>query len=453
MNGKGKAIIVGVACLLVAGALTTPAAAAGTKAPKVIQAQAVALPTLSETAVHEFGGSSAVEVTLSGVSKALKGLHVALNGEEAWGNDAIACSYGPAKAIPAGCAVDYTWDTTSGGEQTILVKAGGRTLAGKVTATAPAPDPVRVQFQLVYLYPAGTKPVAGRIEKMTIATQLVQLWFSGQMAGLSPRFATDASGRPSVVSVQAPLDSASLAAEKDYADVLIPTWRATGVIPVDSFPIIFVEGTQTFAGCGWLGGTGTGTGPDQHITIPMGNCEIYPTAARFPEGSSYLLAHEITHSLGGASDNAPHSDGAAHVTDDPRDVIFSDDVDVDRDWDHLTLDPGHDDYYLTGRTDLTNIETSPLLQVGAGVAESAAFAKSVTFAQAKHGWEIAGVQFQTWECRNYRINPAQRVSGWVAAAIKFPPAPPTATLTKAELRRIYKAFYRWACSGPGTTPR
>ncbi len=447
MNGKGKAIIVGVACLLVAGALTTPAAAAGTKAPKVIQAQAVVLPTLSETAVHEFGGSSAVEVTLSGVSKALKGLHVALNGEEAWGNDAIACSYGPAKAIPAGCAVDYTWDTTSGGEQTILVKAGGRTLAGKVTATAPAPDPVRVQFQLVYLYPAGTKPVAGRIEKMTITTQLVQLWFSGQMAGLSPRFATDASGRPSVVSVQAPLDSASLAAEEDYADVLIPTWRATGVIPVDSFPIIFVEGTQTKDGCGWSGRTG----PDQHITIPMGNCEIYPTAERFPYGSSYLLAHEITHSLGGASDNAPHSDGTAHVTDDPRDVIFN--GDVDRDWDHLTLDPGHDDYYLTGRTDLENIETSPLLQVGAGVAESAAFAKSLAFAQAKLDWKNTGVKFQTGQCRAYRINPAQTVSGWVAAPLG-PPSPPTAyTLTKAELRRVYKALFRWACSGPGTTPR
>ena len=98
----------------------------------------------------------------------------------------------------------------------------------------------------------------------------------------------------------------------------------------------------------------------------MPNCDIYPgtyPTAGFPYvGSSYLLAHEMTHALGAAHEPAPHADGTGHVTDDRRDIIYS--GPEGRDWDNLMLDPGHDDYYKTGRSDLVNIEFSPLLEGG-----------------------------------------------------------------------------------------
>jgi hypothetical protein len=234
---------------------------------------------------------------------------------------------------------------------------GGRVVTGRATVTV-APL-VRDRFQLVYLYPAGTDPVAGRVEGIREQAGVVDAWFAGQLGGLSPRFATDAAGAYSVVTVQSALDATAMAAESDIAGTLVTSWRADGTIPSGAVPVVYIEGRQSFmsfSACGWSSGGRYG-----YVTIPMANCDIYPVPGTgFPYGGSYLLAHEMTHALGAVSTGAPHADGSGHVSDDPRDLLFN--GSGGRDWSNLTLDPGHDDYYGTGRTDLANIEDSPLLE-------------------------------------------------------------------------------------------
>jgi hypothetical protein len=98
--------------------------------------------------------------------------------------------------------------------------------------------------------------------------------------------------------------------------------------------------------------TGNGCGSTlQHdgaattVGIWMPACAIYPSATTvsWPYGATYLVAHEMTHAFGAVPACAPHSDGTGHVNDDPRDVLYN--GASGRDWDHLMLDPGHDDYY------------------------------------------------------------------------------------------------------------
>jgi hypothetical protein len=45
------------------------------------------------------------------------------------------------------------------------------------------------------------------------------------------------------------------------------------------------------------------------------------------------------------------------VNDDNRDVVYG--GNSQRDWEHITLDPGRDDYYGHGRTDCMDIARSP----------------------------------------------------------------------------------------------
>ena len=95
-------------------------------------------------------------------------------------------------------------------------------------------------------------------------------------------------------------------------------------------------------------------GPEIRIRIDANNPEvsrrwnqkthIHPdTADVWPSGATYLLGHELTHNFGAVPACAPHSDGTGHVADDPRDVLYN--GPNPRDWAHLMLDPGHDDYY------------------------------------------------------------------------------------------------------------
>lgn len=228
------------------------------------------------------------------------------------------------------------------------------TTPSATTPVASSPSPA---FALVYLYPAGSQPVAGRTDAIAHEALVVDSWYAGQLNGRSPRFAVDATGVPTVAVVPSDLDPAALAARADVVGELVAGWRSSGLISANAVPVVYVEGKQAKEmACGW-----TSHGRSTYIVVPMDNCDIHPqTDSRFPYGATYLLAHEMLHALGAVSDAAPHYDGTGHVNDDPRDLIYF--GQTRRDWANLTIDPGHDDYYLTGRADLANIESSALLE-------------------------------------------------------------------------------------------
>lgn len=86
-------------------------------------------------------------------------------------------------------------------------------------------------------------------------------------------------------------------------------------------------------------------------------CNIRPVApTMWPADGTYITAHEMAHNFGAVPDCAPHSIGGGHVGDDPGDLLYG--GGAPRDWNNLSLDPGHDDYYGTG-TACGDIATSP----------------------------------------------------------------------------------------------
>jgi hypothetical protein len=81
------------------------------------------------------------------------------------------------------------------------------------------------------------------------------------------------------------------------------------------------------------------------VWIPEARCNNHPTtSSTFPSGGSYLLAHEMTHAFGAL--DACSGVGSGHTTNDNRDVIYSGNQ---FQLNTIMLDPGHDDYYASGR--------------------------------------------------------------------------------------------------------
>lgn len=209
--------------------------------------------------------------------------------------------------------------------------------ATPVTPPAP-PEPKNYAFKVIYLTNTGatTDRTAAIHQDMVI----VKNWFKEQLGGRTIRIAnindimiirdTDLNNLKN-------LDSSGVARQ----------WHETGVVAPDQIPLVFAEGKiENMGACGWSGPNYDNGGV---IWIPMANCDIYPnTASKFPYYSTYLIAHEVTHQL-----------GADHVQDDNRDVVYN--GPGNRDWDHIALDPNHNDYFRTGDPNKPDIEKSPLL--------------------------------------------------------------------------------------------
>lgn len=77
--------------------------------------------------------------------------------------------------------------------------------------------------------------------------------------------------------------------------------------------------------------------------------------------------------------------------------------------------------------------------------------EAIYLAAMKDVWKDQPVKTQTTTCVAYRAAPRELVRQSLAAVIKDPAS--KNALTRAEWRRVIKAYLTWACSGPGTTPR
>lgn len=207
--------------------------------------------------------------------------------------------------------------------------------------TTPPPVGTPTAFRALIIVPKGTTiPVDATI---AVQHEVVEAnkWFAQQTGGtLSPRWDGQAASgdMPSVTVVNSghtvvEYNLAADPARMITQDIAIgaPRLGVTDVVWIDVQPRSFV--------CGQEGGA---------IAIWEAACEIYPSAASvWPNGGTYLLAHEMTHGFGAAEPCAPHYGDAGHVTDSPSDIIYS--GPLARNWDSLTLDVGHDDYFSTGR--------------------------------------------------------------------------------------------------------
>jgi hypothetical protein len=225
---------------------------------------------------------------------------------------------------------------------------------------APAPEPMMTgpapgnSFRAVYAVASDQAAADGKVPAIVNDIKAVNAWYASQTDNsVQPRWMRDKNGDgtpgdPTVTTVVLP-HPASAYTGSGGINVLADDLQATAP------PAAASQKTAVWIDAGdyACGQTGRGVSVMWEAT-----CGIHPsTGDTFPYGATYLLAHELTHNFGAVPDCAPHYDGSSHANDDPRDVLYQ--GAQPRAWNDQQLDPGHDDYYDTGRADCPGIAASP----------------------------------------------------------------------------------------------
>ncbi len=155
------------------------------------------------------------------------------------------------------------------------------------------------QDRLRTVYLTGTKSRKDRSRGIVSTSKVVKDWYADQ--GLDLRW------NPKDVTVVR--DTDLVKAALDYGNTYLVPGLLTdaGVINANEIPIVYVEGKRNRfngGGCGWA----ISEGNYRTAILPVGNCGIYPkTNAAWPYRGTYLLAHEIGHTLGGNHVSKPRS--------------------------------------------------------------------------------------------------------------------------------------------------
>jgi hypothetical protein len=226
------------------------------------------------------------------------------------------------------------------------------------TASSPTPGlppngSLANSFRVIYALPSDVPADPAITAGIPHEIDLVAGWFAGQTGGREPRFYAPG-GTLAVDTVVLPLAKAQIEGAADPLTTLADALHGLGYGVSGETVVAYVASMGTACGI-----TQDNHGAATTVALWMPACDIYPSASTpsFPYNATYLAAHEMTHAFGAVPACAPHSDGTGHVNDDPRDVVYG--GSSQRDWEHITLDPGHDDYYGTGRTDCLDIANSP----------------------------------------------------------------------------------------------
>lgn len=228
------------------------------------------------------------------------------------------------------------------------------------SAGAPGPSPglppnpaLANSFRVVYAVPSDVPADPAIVPAIRHEIDLVAGWFAGQTGGRQPRFyAPD--GTLAVDTLDLGMTKAALEGAPNPLTTLADKLHSLGYGVSGETVVAYVASKGIACGI-----TQDNQGAATTVALWMPACDIYPRVdtPSFPYNATYLAAHEMTHAFGAVPDCAPHADGTGHVSDDNRDVVYG--GNSQRDWDHITLDPGHDDYYGHGRTDCTDIARSP----------------------------------------------------------------------------------------------
>ena len=227
-------------------------------------------------------------------------------------------------------------------------------------ATAPLPTPATkpsqqsasdgqpTAFRAVYALAADQVPTADKVPAISADIAIVNDWFATQTGRtLQPRWTRDTAGAVAVTTITLPRTAARYRGAS--FDSVVADIEAVSPTPTSQRTVVWVD-VNSNEGCGVTG--------ERTSVLFEAACDIHPAADdSWPYGATYLLAHEMTHAFGAVDPCAPHHDSGGHISDDPRDILYI--GAKERDWAHLMLDPGHDDYFQTGRSNCPGIETSP----------------------------------------------------------------------------------------------
>ncbi len=256
--------------------------------------------------------------------------------------------------------------------RTITKAAAQRALANYLIAhatttappveTIPAPEPPPTTpstIQVVYAVPADVTASSTIGAAISNEIPAVNAWFAAQHGGTGLSFATEG-GLLSIRTVALAETTAQLTAMGEASAYSAVEVEIGDAVERATFALlVYIDaGTADFA-CGRTAIRSDASTTTISSILWMSACNIHPSAtSAWPYGATYLAGHELTHALGAVPSCAPHEGVSGHITDDPRDVLYW--GSSPRDWLNLQLDPGHDDYYLTGRSDCLDIASSAL---------------------------------------------------------------------------------------------
>lgn len=213
----------------------------------------------------------------------------------------------------------------------------------------PTPPPVENAIRAVYALAADQAETPGYVAGIVATIDAVNGWFATQSpAGMVPRWLRDTGGKPEVKVVKLTRAAAEYESAGGFTR-MYDDLQAVHPLPTSTQrSVVWMEVRQpgacasTSRGIAWM---------------TEKTCNIKPVSpTSWPFEATYVTAHELVHLFGAVPDCAPHADGTGHVTDDPRDILYT----GVRDFNNLMLDPGRDDYFATNGATCVDIATSPL---------------------------------------------------------------------------------------------
>lgn len=198
---------------------------------------------------------------------------------------------------------------------------------------------------------------------LAASVALWNAWLAEQTGGPALRLDT-CGGVLDVTYFEVPRTDAQVAAQDPYIrNVLEAEMMGAGAIDEDKLYAVYYDGASTYS-CGggawpplivgrvaalYLRGEVPGSPPCLQAFAGEGEA---------PEYLEFAMLHEILHTLGLAATCAPHSDGAGHTNDTPKDLLYT----GPEPWYPDTLDPDQDDYYGHGKADCPDLARSGLLE-------------------------------------------------------------------------------------------
>jgi len=225
------------------------------------------------------------------------------------------------------------------------------------TSVPPGPQPDR--FRTIYALPSDAVESPAIAPGIAHEMDLVIGWFSAQTGGRTPRLVRTPDGTVDVATVRLSLTAAQIQSSPDpFATVQAETERLGAATP--GVATIVYTAADSATECG-----ASNSFDFQVIWMLACTATIPPPSVAtvaFPQGSTFVTAHEMSHTFGAVYSCAPHFEPGGHVSDNPQDILWEAPAGDtrQRDWSNIQLDPGHDDYYATGRTDCWDIARSAL---------------------------------------------------------------------------------------------
>jgi len=198
----------------------------------------------------------------------------------------------------------------------------------------------------------------GTIDRSVAA---MQKWFGEQTGGCRLRFLA---GPPATVRL-GQTDAQIASAHDHVRDLVEELLRARGYDNPNRIYAVWYDGTSTYS-CGggaWpptlMGHVAALYLQGRYDNVDCSRDE-YSSDGVKPEINEFKMLHEILHTLGFVARRAPHHTRKGHVSDDPTDLMYAGPTGPPY-WQPSVLDVGHDDYYMTGRTDLPDLSRSVFL--------------------------------------------------------------------------------------------